>query len=56
MSNKRNDKESMISLTPKQSLSLFIYRIQTKKKFTEKELFKKNGVWKIEQKNEIKAF
>ena len=44
MSNKRNDKESMICLTLKPSQSFFVYHIQSKEKlFTEKEFFKEKG-------------
>ena len=47
----RNDKESMICLTPEPSQSFFVYRKQSKeKKFTEKELFKEKKEWRIEQK------
>ena len=42
----------MICLTPKPNQSFFVYRIQSKANFflTEKELFKKNWEWRIEQK------
>ena len=51
MRQERNDKESMICLTPKPSQSFFVYRIQSKDFFfTEKELFKEKGEWTIEQK------
>ena len=44
----RNDKESMICLTPKPSQSFFVYHIQRKeKKFTEKELFMEKWEWRI---------
>ena len=58
VSNKRNDKESLICLTPKPSQSFFVYCKQSKENFffTEKELFKKKGEWKIETKNEKKSF
>ena len=43
--NKRNDKESMICITPKPSQSFLIYRIQSNEKcFTEKEIFKEKGL------------
>ena len=52
----RNDKESMICLTPKQIQSFFVYRIQSKKTlFTEKELLNEE-VWKIEQKTKRRLF
>ena len=50
VSKKRNDKESMMCLTPKPSISFFVNRIQSKEKITEKGPFKKKGEWKIEQK------
>ena len=64
MGKKRNGKESMICLTPKPRKSFFVYHIQSKEKlfffffffFTEKELFKEKGGWKIQQKNEKRAF
>ena len=43
----------MICLTPKPSQSFFVTRMQKKKKkkkIIEKELFKKKGKWRIEQK------
>ena len=44
----RNNKESMICLTPKPSWNFFIYRIQSKEKsFTEKEIFKEKGNWRM---------
>ena len=42
VSKKRNDKESMVHLTPKQCQSFFVYHIQSKEIiFTEKQLLKK---------------
>ena len=41
---KRNDKESMICLTPKPSQSFFVYCIQSKEKhFSGKKLFNGKG-------------
>ena len=52
MSKNRNDKESMICLTPKPSQSFFFYCVQSKERFfflffTEKELFKEKWEWMI---------
>ena len=49
VSKKRNGKESMVCLTPKPRQSFFVYRIQSYEKlfFTEKELFKEKGEWRI---------
>ena len=56
MSKKRNDKESMICLTPKPTYSFF-YRKQSKQKdFTEKDFFKKKGGVDNWTKNEKKVF
>ena len=44
VSKKRNDKETMICLTPKLSQNFFVYHIQSKEKnFTEKEIDKEKG-------------
>ena len=53
----KNDKESMICLTPKPSQSFSVYRIQWElKKITEKYLFDRKGVWRIEQKTKRRLF
>ena len=54
----KNDKESIICLTPKPSQSFFVNLIQSKERiFSEKELFKKkSGDWALNKKNEKKAF
>ena len=52
MNKKRNDKESMICLTLKPSQTFFVYRIQSKEKNLTKELFKKKGKWRIEEKHQ----
>ena len=48
----------MICLTPKQSQSFFClpYTKQRKDFITEKQLFKEKWEWRIEPKNEKKAF
>ena len=57
MSKERNDKESMIFLTPKPSQIFFVYRIQSKEKaFTGKELFKEKRGVADGQKNEKNGF
>ena len=54
---KRNDKESMICLTPKPSQSFFVYRIQSKEKiFTENTVIKKDLTISIRKHaNELKV-
>ena len=49
VSKKRNNKESIICLTPKTSKSFFVCKAK-KKFFTEKELFKESGERRIEHK------
>ena len=57
MSDQKKNKESMICITPKTSQN-FLVHPNTKQKhfFTEKELFKEKGAWRIEKKTEKKAF
>ena len=43
---KKNDKESMICLTPKQSQSFFVYRIQNKENY----FYRKRFFFKSEKK------
>ena len=48
MSKKRNDKESMICLTPKQIQSFFVHHIQSKEKIlTEKQLFEEKWEYNL---------
>ena len=59
MSKKRNDKESMICLTPKLSQSLFVYCIQRQRKgffFYRKRASYEKGKVKEWAKNGMKAF
>ena len=51
VSKKRNDKESMIYLTPKPKQSFFVYRIQSKEIFLAEKVYV--GDW---TNNEKKAF
>ena len=56
---KRNDKESMISLTT-ETKPKFLHLLYTKQRIffflTEKELFKEKRMWKIEQKTKWRPF
>ena len=55
VSKKRNEKESMICLTPKPSQTFLGYRIQSKIKFLQKEkknFLREKGEWSVDKKNE----
>ena len=48
---KKNDKESIICLTPKLSQNLFFYRIRSKENSLQKKsFFKEKGKWRIDKK------
>ena len=50
----RNDKESMICLTPK--TKFFVIRIQSKKNFYRKRTSEEKGEWRIEEKIKRRIF
>ena len=57
MNKKRNEKQSMICLTPKPSQIFFVCPIQSKEIFfTENELFKEKGEGRIEQNTKRRLF